>query len=443
MFKTTEINFEDKSYSCEIRAENNESLIIKIHKDGIPNFEGKLALKEIYSQIPALDEYSMEEIFNILKELEKDKFEMVNNSANNQIQLKIMVKILKKTKELYINLVKLEPKSQSKEEIIQQLLSSALSHQKKLEILEKELKALREKLKANQIRKLDLKLRKTKKISNNSPFLIIALKDGRIAIGIEEWGIAIVDNEKFEILFEIKSPCSNFIELKNGKLALISVNKILIVKLETFYYFICQTIDIASFTALSQLWNGTLIGGTNGEIIFFKEEKNLYSKDFGIKINKFSKFILQTKTNEIAYTDFVKGNQIIFYDFANKAIKGCIKGIIIDTLDISNIGMINKELLFVISYGKKCNLIDVNNYKVVKSFTLDKMITSSYLIKGQSLIFCNDQYFERYEIGKDDITYEPGDIAVNMGCQYFVYLNKGKKTEIIGCDSYGNILQFY
>ena len=56
----------------------------------------------------------MEEIFNVLNDIEKDKFEIINSS--NQLKLKIMIKVIKKLKELSIIL---EPKSQSKSEIIQ------------------------------------------------------------------------------------------------------------------------------------------------------------------------------------------------------------------------------------------------------------------------------------------------------------------------------------
>ena len=142
MLKKTELNYEGQLYSCELSSETSESLICKIYKHDFLNFEGKLTLKEIFSQIPAFDEYSMEEVFTILKDLEKDKFEMINSS--NELKLKIMIKVLKKVKELYITLV---PKSQSKEEIIQYLLSKANDNKKKIEALEKEFKDLHEKIK--------------------------------------------------------------------------------------------------------------------------------------------------------------------------------------------------------------------------------------------------------------------------------------------------------
>ena len=123
-------------------------MICKIYQDDFLNFEGKLSLKELYSQIPAFDEYSMEEIFNVLNDIEKDKFEIINSS--NQLKLKIMIKVIKKLKELSIIL---EPKSQSKSEIIQNLLSLVIKNKKRLDILEKKIKEFRDQLKAKTKKK--------------------------------------------------------------------------------------------------------------------------------------------------------------------------------------------------------------------------------------------------------------------------------------------------
>ena len=141
--------------------------------------------------------------------------------------------------------------------------------------------------------------------------------------------------------------------MKNGNLAAItSDNKIAVIKLKQDNYQILQTIDIGLFNMLGQLWNGTLIGCSKGEIIFFQKNNNLYSKNFGIKIKETSKFIFQTKRGEIVYYDGDKMNQIIFYDFINKREIECINHIDISRNDIFNIGMISKELLFVTSEGK-------------------------------------------------------------------------------------------
>ena len=80
---------------------------------------------------------TIEQIFNIFNELEKDKFELFNLS--NQFELKIKLGALEKEKELTIFL---EPKSEPKEEIIQILINNLNNQACRIESLEKEIKYL-------------------------------------------------------------------------------------------------------------------------------------------------------------------------------------------------------------------------------------------------------------------------------------------------------------
>ena len=139
MLKNIEIIFEGNTYSCELKPDTNDSIICNIYQNGFPNFEGKITLKEIYSQINAFEDYSMEELFTILKDIEKDKFELINSS--DKYNLKISIQVLKKIKELNIHL---EKKSQSNSEIIQFLLNEVKTQEKRIEMIEKELPGIRE-----------------------------------------------------------------------------------------------------------------------------------------------------------------------------------------------------------------------------------------------------------------------------------------------------------
>ena len=62
---------------------------------------------------------------------------MLNSS--NKYELRIKFQVLKKIKELPISL---EPKSESKEEIIQHLLNKVINQKNRIELLEKEVKGL-------------------------------------------------------------------------------------------------------------------------------------------------------------------------------------------------------------------------------------------------------------------------------------------------------------
>ena len=96
MQKNVEVNFEGNFYSCELKPESNDSITCNVYLNSFLNFEGKIILKDDYAQIIAFEDYSMEELFNILKEIEKEKFELVN--SYNKYNLKILIKVLKKEK---------------------------------------------------------------------------------------------------------------------------------------------------------------------------------------------------------------------------------------------------------------------------------------------------------------------------------------------------------
>ena len=473
MLKKTQIDFDGKLFSCEISPGNNESLKCKIYQDDFLNFEGKLSLKELYSQIPAFDEYSMEEIFSVLNDIEKDKFEIINSS--NQLKLKIMIKVIKKLKELSIIL---EPKSQSKSEIIQNLLSLVIKNKKRLDILEKQIKEFSDKLKAKTKKKEEekklkeaqnkkekekeeanqksntpkielskLESRKTKKIYNYYPYRIIALKDGRLAVGLEKCGVGIVDPDSLDPLFLVESiDCKYFIELNNGKLALIQLTGFQIVKLEGYSYQILQTISNNYYT-LGQLSNGTLIANTYAELIFFEEKNNKYTKDFGIKIKSVSEFIIQTKMNEIVFSDYLdyfkgEGLEIIFYNYENKVEKKRFKDIDFYESNKYNIGMISDDLLFLASFGKKYYLINVNNYQIVKSSSFDASINSIYIKKNEYLITCDINSFKLYEIGEDSLNYTNQRIGIDIGYPCFAFIDDGKNGKIFACGSIGKITKY-
>ena len=80
MLKNIDIISGDKSYSCEIKDNKDESITCKIYQDSLLKFEGKITLNEIYSTISAFKGYTMEEIFDALNDLEKDKFKLSNLS---------------------------------------------------------------------------------------------------------------------------------------------------------------------------------------------------------------------------------------------------------------------------------------------------------------------------------------------------------------------------
>ena len=86
----TEIKFEDKIYSCQIKVADKETMDLEILEKDTLSFKGKIKLENLYEQIPALDGYSIEEMLSNFSQLNPEKFNItyagtirpVNNVGN-------------------------------------------------------------------------------------------------------------------------------------------------------------------------------------------------------------------------------------------------------------------------------------------------------------------------------------------------------------------------
>ena len=159
---------------------------------------------------------------------------MLNSS--NKYELRIKFQVLKKIKELPISL---EPKSESKEEIIQHLLNKVINQKNRIELLEKEVKGLLDQknkqekpLKEKDIEKekneeniqnIDItkvKIQRKKDLFQSDVIKgISVLDDGRITMSVKKSGIfetriVIIDSDSLEIMFIIEIDAYDFIELK-------------------------------------------------------------------------------------------------------------------------------------------------------------------------------------------------------------------------------------
>ena len=80
MKKEIKFSFEVHNYQCLLEPKDKDIIKIIIREDDIPKFNQQLSLKEVYEQIRAFKEYSMEEFFSALDELTKDKIRMEKSS---------------------------------------------------------------------------------------------------------------------------------------------------------------------------------------------------------------------------------------------------------------------------------------------------------------------------------------------------------------------------
>ena len=67
MEKQIKFSFEEHNYNCILESTDKENIKISIKEDSLPKFSKTLNLNEVYEQILAFKEYSMEEFFFSLR----------------------------------------------------------------------------------------------------------------------------------------------------------------------------------------------------------------------------------------------------------------------------------------------------------------------------------------------------------------------------------------
>jgi hypothetical protein len=102
MKKEIKFSFEEHNYVCILEPANKENIKIVIKEDDLPKFNRDLNLKEIYEQIRAFNEYSIEEFFSALEELAKDNINM--SKSSDKYYLDFTFKVLKKEKHLKLEI---------------------------------------------------------------------------------------------------------------------------------------------------------------------------------------------------------------------------------------------------------------------------------------------------------------------------------------------------
>lgn len=160
-------NFEGKDYSCELTSTDNQTINLGINENGLLKFNGTITLKDIYQQIAAFDEYTMEEVFAVLKDLPDDKFAIIKES--DKYKFDIICKVIKKEKHLFINL---NPVIESKNDLIQRLININKINEGRINTLQKEINELK-----NLINNLHSKKNEAFKKEENIPKKDNAIKN--------------------------------------------------------------------------------------------------------------------------------------------------------------------------------------------------------------------------------------------------------------------------
>jgi len=325
---------------------------------------------------------------------------------------------------------------------------------------DEEIKLLKDKLKKNKnveinnnnlYNNYDIKLKEPIHILNNHTNWVnclTILKDGRLVSGSADKSIIIYNKETYQPDLTIKEHKGSVLcitTLSSGILASCSRdNTIKLFNIKDKEYNILQTLNYHkdSVFKIIELKNKSLVScSVDNSIIFYnKDNNNEYKKDYNISTNGGCYSVIQTKENEICYSEKANSS-ICFYDLNQRK-----KITIINNINKRNdwrewFIMINKELLLIPGCNK-ISIINVNKYNIVRIIDVkgsdwicgvcmlneNILLTGDYneiikewKIEGDNLILIS----QKEKVHNDDISY-----LINIGNGHIASASKDKTIKI-------------
>ena len=209
------------------------------------------------------------------------------------------------------------------------------------------------------------------KFHNDFVVCLTMLKDGRLASGAKDNSIIVYNKINYQpdlIIKEHKNYIFCIIQLSSGELISCSADKeIKIFKIKDVKYEVLQTLKYHTNAVykLLELKNKNLVScSSDSSIIIYNKENKEFKINHKISTNDGCYSVIQTKDNEICYSE-AYNNNICFYDLKEKKSK-------ISLSNISKINdynewiiMISKDLLLVPG-NEKLSIININDYKLVR-----------------------------------------------------------------------------
>ena len=201
-------------------------------------------------------------------------------------------------------------------------------------------------------------------------YCLAIMNDGRLVSCSYDNSIIIYNKTTYQIDLIIREHNNTVFcvtQLSSGILASCSNDKsIKLFNIKGNEYEVLQTLNFHTGTVykIIELKNKTLASCSNDSSIIFYFKDNLeYKKDYTISTNGRCSSIIQTKDNEICYSQ--GNNTICFFDLSERKIKTSISNISKANGYREWIIMISKDLL-LIPGENKISIINVNYYKLVR-----------------------------------------------------------------------------
>ena len=393
--KVVELNFEEKKYICRIQI-IDELISVNIILVNELKYKGYIFLEKIQTQIKAFFDYNINEIFEEITKLNSDNFTLVKEENNYKLKIKFI--ILKKEKNLFIDLHQTKNINLSNEElnnnyekIIKQKERIIFELKEKIKLLEDQLKKVNknekqkeEIKKENNYFKIDnnnnlykdfnIKLKDPIHILNNhksSVYCLLVLNDGRLVSCSYDKSIIIYNKITYNpdlIINEHKDSVRCIIQLDSGILVSCSMDKtIKLFNIKGVNYETIQTLNYHTdgVFKIIEIKNRYLVScSSDKSIIFYIKNNYQYIKDYQIPTKGSCYSVIQTKENEICYSE-KDNNNICFYDLNERKIKSFLSNINKYNGNLERFIMIKKDLL-LIPGENKISIVDINQYKVAR-----------------------------------------------------------------------------
>ena len=363
--KIVQIENEGNIYICKLQIAEN-SIEANIFLSDSSRFKGSINLEKIKIQIRDFIDLNIKEIFEEIDSLDSSSFSISKDS--DKYILKIKLKVFKKEKNLLIDLVENKNVNLTNRDLINYYENIIKSKDRMIlklnEIIEnkdEEIKILKEQLKNNKYYNFENQDEKETKLDQNdkiskedlykdfniklknpihklkahtsSVLCLTVMNDGRLVSGSGDNSIIIYNKTTYQPDIIIKEHSSSVFcvtQLSSGVLASCSADKtIKLFNIKGVEYEIIQTLSYHTNTVykIVELKNKSLAScSADSSILFYFKDNNEYQKDYKISTNGGCSSIIQTKDNEICYSESTN-NTICFFDLLERKIKTSISNI--------------------------------------------------------------------------------------------------------------------
>jgi len=446
--KSIEIENEGNKYICKIQLINKILNISLYLNNNILKYEGNITINKIQNQIGAFDEYNIDEIFEEINILNNNDFKIIKEK-NNEYKLRIKFIILRRKKYLYINLY--NNNNIDKSDLIKYILllkEIIKNKNKKIKSLENKLNKQNNKEIDNKYNNFDIESKEPIHILNNHTkcvFCLSILKDGRLVSGSLDKSIIIYNKETYQPDLTIKEhkDCITCITtLSSGILASCSKDKtIKLYNINDNKYEVLQTLNYHNNESykIIELKNKSLVScSLDKSIIFYNKDNNKYIQDYKIPTNDECCTVIQTKDNEICYSE---SDNICFYDLIQRKIKSKIDNINLNGKVFEGFIMISKELL-IIPGQNKISIININEYEIIR--IIDVPNSNSIIdicMLNDNILFTGDEnkVIREWKIEEDNLILisqkenahnDEIDALINIGDGHIASCSKDKLIKI-------------